>query len=159
MTRKTGRFSLTVAVRGSYYQPPSGRSPPSALSPRAIPPDLRRNPAERPHWTPQPTDVPTWDACRLWGSVFSTPQNPVARTEESPMGLLASLTSTAQPFIEQREILELLRVTSRTLRTWIHLGRFPKPLPVGRRRQFWSRADVMRALGQREKQIRERRDD
>jgi predicted DNA-binding transcriptional regulator AlpA len=73
--------------------------------------------------------------------------------------VLTSLTSTVQPFIEQREILQLVRVTSRTLRTWIHLGRFPKPLPVGRRRQFWSRADVMRALGQREKQIRERRED
>jgi predicted DNA-binding transcriptional regulator AlpA len=54
-------------------------------------------------------------------------------------------------FIEQEEILKLLRVTSRTLRKWVSLGRFPRPLPIGRRRQFWSRTDVMRALGQRKR--------
>jgi predicted DNA-binding transcriptional regulator AlpA len=64
-------------------------------------------------------------------------------------------TATALPcFIERKEILQLLHVTSRTLRMWVALGRFPKPLPIGRRRQFWVRADVMRALGQREKRKR-----
>jgi predicted DNA-binding transcriptional regulator AlpA len=65
------------------------------------------------------------------------------------MGLLTDTTPTV--FIEQKEILELLRVTSRTLRTWVSLDRFPRPLPIGRRRQFWSRSEVMRALGRRGK--------
>jgi predicted DNA-binding transcriptional regulator AlpA len=63
------------------------------------------------------------------------------------------LTNPIAPkvFIEQKEILELLQVTSRTLRTWMALDRFPRPLPIGRRRQFWSRYEVMKALGRREK--------
>jgi predicted DNA-binding transcriptional regulator AlpA len=62
-----------------------------------------------------------------------------------------SLLSGLPAFIEQPEILQLLRVTSRTLRKWVALGRFPKPLPIGRRRQFWSRYEVMKALGRRGK--------
>jgi predicted DNA-binding transcriptional regulator AlpA len=56
--------------------------------------------------------------------------------------------------MHKREILQLLDITPRTLRLWVAADRFPKPIPIGRRRQFWVRADVMRALGQREKRKR-----
>jgi predicted DNA-binding transcriptional regulator AlpA len=58
-------------------------------------------------------------------------------------------TTTPRTFMEIKEVLELINVTSRTLRNWVALGRFPKPLPIGRRRLYWCREDVMRALGQK----------
>jgi predicted DNA-binding transcriptional regulator AlpA len=55
------------------------------------------------------------------------------------------------PYMEVQEILDMFRISDRTLRNWVRAKRFPQPLPIGRRRLFWRRADVMRALGKRMK--------
>jgi predicted DNA-binding transcriptional regulator AlpA len=68
---------------------------------------------------------------------------------------MASLLASLKSVVEVQEILDLFHVTDRTLRNWVKADRFPKPLPIGRRRLFWRREDVMRALKQRTKRQEE----
>jgi predicted DNA-binding transcriptional regulator AlpA len=83
-------------------------------------------------------------------SLFSTPHTQPNRPKRRTTVPLTDVPPALRPFIELDEVLALVRVSSRTLRTWMSLGRFPRPLPIGRRRQFWSRSEVMRALGREE---------
>jgi excisionase family DNA binding protein len=47
------------------------------------------------------------------------------------------------------EVAALLGVDRHTLIAWVAAGRFPKPLRIGKRRRFWSRESVEKAIGVR----------
>jgi excisionase family DNA binding protein len=44
------------------------------------------------------------------------------------------------------QVAALVGVTRQTITAWVKEGRFPKPLRIGRRRRFWDRDAVERAM-------------
>jgi excisionase family DNA binding protein len=56
------------------------------------------------------------------------------------------MPATISTPLSLNEVAALVGVTRQTITAWVREGRFPRPLRIGRRRRFWDRDAVERAM-------------
>jgi excisionase family DNA binding protein len=56
-----------------------------------------------------------------------------------------AMTTTTPTYLRLQEVADLLRVSTQTIRRWVHEGKLPPPVGLGRK-QLWEAAAVEEAL-------------
>lgn len=58
------------------------------------------------------------------------------------MQTVTDQTASLRRMITEKQVLDIIPVARSTLQTWVKAGTFPKPVPIGERRNAWFEDEV-----------------